>query len=704
MVMVSQSSFRTNKTLLAIAICMLCIGQTHAENKPKTISLIKKPISLVSVNKKKGAKVKADTIKEPSITNYSDIARVLNQVAGVYAINRLPNDNSPIISHHTDPLSPSIMLMSDGINWGPLPFYLSSISQITPLFLSNGLELDSASNSAFASQSVSSIVGYRPEIRKVGDVELHVGTNNQRGFKFDSGDEKGQFGHRLIASKQQVDSHRKFNGGEKGSFDSNEILLKLRENSVVNSGKNKQNTQVLIHYKDFENNESYVGLSAADKDIKPLHRYQASQLDYLSGDDLLLGLTHNTAMFSGESVKTDVFYRRGNIQNYQTNSINGLGAYFTPDILSQFESSPSGELLVNKKLVDSIYTTIGVRMDIEQQLSAHTFNVGFEYHQEEIEQATSNDRYRFDAQLALTLDSLSNDHLLLDSKARTKSFYITDRWKNGDLSIDAGVKYLTMNDRREDVNAKLYSRINDNNTLYNLTLNYDFSPEFSAFISAKKGVQAYRSMKTPQLARSHTQMALGAKYVGKQSYLSLTGFYREFDNSLERCPLLESCITQDKNETDINISAIELSGGYVASFNDITMPMSFTYSQRNAQYTQAANAINSNIATNDKLAFLPEKQFSMSIGAQFETLYLETRIQYRGRQRLIHGQSSFAFTSSLDGVTVVDLMASYQLSDTQQLSLSIENTLDEEYTEHAMYRGYMAARKRFSSLKYKIKF
>jgi len=703
MTTVYRSVATMKKTLIAITVSLACGSAASAQDTGefKTISLIKKPISLVKNKKNKTTKL--DTVNTENDTIYSDIARLLNQLPGVFAVNRLPNDNSPVVSHHNDPITGQVGIFSDNVIWSPLPFYVGGLKHITPLFFSKGNVVDTVSVNGFPAVNSSSIIGQTPSVERIANLKLDVGSNNKRGLVLDHGNESDGFGHRLYVAKQQVDSHREFKNGENGLFDSNEIMLKLQEKSAVNSGQNKQETLLTIHYKDFNNDESLIGLTDEDAKNTPQHRYSATALDHLAGDQLSVGINHQTTLLKGEIVTTDIYYKTGDLSSYQTNSINGLDGSVTSQVLSAFEANPSGELVIDKELIDTSYTSVGLTMDIEQNLDAHQFNLGLQYYQESAEQTTSTDAYSYNAQLELAKQVGDDANEFLDFKATIKAVYLKDRWISGAWVVDYGAKYITVEDYQEK-NKSVYTRRSNNTTALNLQFNYQFSSAVSGFVGAKRGAMAQLGDGTSKLAKTNNQLVVGLSYKAQQGYASLTGYYREFDNVLTRCDSVETCQLITDDRTDIEISAIEFSGGYVGDFDTWTLPINFNYAHREAQYSDVASSIKYSISPSDELLYLPHQQLSLNMGAQFQQLYIGTRIQYRGEQRITFGQDALDSTNSLEAVTLVDFMASYRLSNKHSISLAVENALDKQYVDQSFYRGKMMGRNRFVSLSYKFSF
>ncbi|WP_435274676.1 TonB-dependent receptor domain-containing protein [Psychrobium sp. nBUS_13] len=701
MTTMNDSFFHARKTLVAMAVGMSFVGSAIAQEEPKTISLIKKPISLIK-NKKQKIKKTTKQAVEPLL--YSDIARVLNQLPGIFAIHRMPNDPNPLISHHSDLLTHDVSLISDNLNWNALPYYLSGRKNITPVLFSGEHNVQSLDYMALPSSTVASIVGNGPQIADSANLALTLGSLNQRGLVLDHGSEKANFGHRLYVNKRMQDSHRQFSNGDKGEFDANEVLLKMHEISRVNNGKNNQITQLMLHYKDYQNDESYIGISGDDVNERPRYRYSATRGDYTSGDDLLLGIRHQTSLLAGEKITTDVYYRRGDIKNYQTDGIGDFGINFVAPVLSIYEDNPVGNQLINKSLVESSFVSSGFKMDMEQQRGAHQLNLGFSYQNEELEQAVLVDNYLLSPDLLLTKQSSTDDVENSEFEARINTFYLTDTWRSGRWDVNAGVRWVKFDDFILDVDESTFGREDDKHTLFNLKLGYQFSSAVYGFIGARQGVSGDISVYSPQLAKLNNQAVIGLSYRTTAGYLSLKGYYREFDNALTRCAVSKECAAMTQDSTDIEVSALELSGGYSAQFDDFELPMSFNYSYRDGLYTQQAQQLNLGLSANDELTYLPKQQLSAKFGVKLEQLYIGARVQYRSELRVSPGQAELTNANSHGAVTVVDFTASYQLSDSQRISLAVENALDEEYVEHSMFSGSLIARNRVASLTYQYQF
>lgn len=701
MTTVNDSFFHARKTLVAMAVGMSFVGSAIAQEEPKTISLIKQPISLIK-NKKDTIKKTTPKAVEPLL--YSDIARVLNQLPGIFSINRLPNDQSPRISHHSDLLTHDVSLVSDNLNWNALPYYLSGRKDITPLLFSNEYKLQSLDYAASPSSTVSSIVGSRPQITDSANLALTLGSLNQRGVVLEHGSDKANFGHRLYINKRMQDSHRQFSDGEKGEFDANEVMIKVHETSQVNNGKNNQTTQLMLHYKDYQNDESYIGISGDDVSERPRHRYSATRGDYISGDDLLLGIHHQTSLFAGEKITTDIYYRRGDLKDYQTTGIGDLGIDFVAPVLSIYEDNPLGSQTIKKELVESSFVSTGFKIDVEQQRGAHQLNLGFSYQNEEIDQTVIVDNFLLNPDLLLTKQSIVDETQRSEFEARINTFYLTDTWRNGDWQVDAGVRWVKFDDFRLDVDENTFGRDDDKHTLFNVKLGYQFTPSIHGFIGARQGVSGDISIYSPKLAKLNDQAVIGLTYQSSAGYLSLKTYYREFDNSLIRCAVSEECAALNNDSTDIEVSAVELSGGYLAQFDNFELPMSFSYSHRDGLYTKQAQQLSLGLRANDELAYLPKQQLSAKFGVKFDQFYVGTRVQYRSELRLLPGQAELNDANSHGAVTVVDFTASYQLSNNQRVSLAVENMLDEEYAEHSIVSGSMMARNRVASLTYQYQF
>lgn len=701
-------------TLIATAITLAFTGSAIAEqaNSVKTISLIKKPISLLKKYSKASEKKEGDVIKDPVsgevrdnsgevIDNaYDDIARLLNQLPGVFAVNRFPNDNSPSISHHSDPLTSNVLLLNDNVAFSSSPFYLKDNKHITPLFFANGNSVDSSSIKGFPVVTASNITSSTPSVDDVANVKLNIGSNKKLGVSIDHGKDNDKFGHRFYAATQKVDSHREFKDGDQGQFDSNEIFLKIKENS---SGNNKKTTQVFLHYKDFSNDESFIGLSDVDVKNSPQHRYSATKLDNISGDQLSLGINHQTSLFSGETITTDLYYNTGELDYYQTGSINGNVISSSAQLLSDFEASPNGELLVVKESLGSNFTSSGIKFDIAQKIKNHQINLGFEYHKEEIKQKKSLDIFTLDQQLALSQVSAGDTNLFIDATAKIKGLYLTDHWQNGRWSIDSGIKYLSIKDRRE-FDETTYTEDSDDATIYNLQLNYNVSPTVSLYVGTTQGAITTLAADDSGLPKLNNQITAGLLYKNERGFISLKAFDNEFENVLSRCDSQETCQTVNNDRSDIEINAFELSGGFVTHFDNWSLPVTFNITSRDAQYSGEASSLDLLISPKDNLALLPEQQFTFKTGMQFEKLYVGTRIEYRGEQRLSSGQTTLDGNNSIDAVTLVDFDANYYLSKQHLLSFAIENILDEEYIETASSAGKMVGRNRFINLKYQYNF
>ena len=142
----------------------------------------------------------------------------------------------------------------------------------------------------------------------------------------------------------------------------------------------------------------------------------------------------------------------------------------------------------------------------------------------------------------------------------------------------------------------------------------------------------------------------------------------------------------------------------ITHFDNYSLPVTFNFTTRDSHYSDEASSVELLITPNEDLAFLPETQFTLKAGLQFDKFYVGTRIEYRGEQQLSVEQGLIGTNNSIDSVTLVDFDANYKISKQHSLSFAIENLLDKRYTESALFRGNLIGRDRFVSLNYQYNF
>jgi Fe(3+) dicitrate transport protein len=81
----------------------------------------------------------------------------------------------------------------------------------------------------------------------------------------------------------------------------------------------------------------------------------------------------------------------------------------------------------------------------------------------------------------------------------------------------------------------------------------------------------------------------------------------------------------------------------------------------------------------DELPYVPAHQLRLGIGFERNNWDANLSIRYQSEMRSKAGQGAIPPEELIDSFTVVDLAASYQISDAHSIYLSVDNLLDKEY-------------------------
>ena len=133
--------------------------------------------------------------------------------------------------------------------------------------------------------------------------------------------------------------------------------------------------------------------------------------------------------------------------------------------------------------------------------------------------------------------------------------------------------------------------------------------------------------------------------------------------------------------------------------------LTYTYTE-----TEFQNDFNSDLETwgtvkaGDELPYVPTNQLQLTLGAEGDNWRSDLLVRYMDKMRTQAGQGTMLAGEQVASRTVVDFAAHYSLDEQQELTLNIDNLLDESYVSTRTYGSIMVGKPRTLILGYKYSF
>ncbi len=484
--------------------------------------------------------------------------------------------------------------------------------------------------------------------------------------------------------------------------------------------------ELKIQAKDEDGDETYLGLTQADFDANPLRRYNASQQDRIVNDKQTYQLTHN---YDGERVDiTTIAYRTDFARNWRkldrfdNSELSGSGDCNSLDEILRdpvtceaefevLEGAPgyvSPDDVLQLRSNNRSYYTQGIQTAIagEVQTGSVTHNLTFSarYHEDQVDRFQDQDGYRIDnTALVLTTDNAPGTQANRLSDAEALSAYIEDRIVFDRLSVTAGLRVEDVNTMQRrwsgpDRTAAPSSERENSYTewLPAISAIYDLDGGFSVLGGVHRGFSApsvgSRESTDPEEStvweggvRWAPSGSLGGSTVsGNRFRFEAIGFFNDYSNLLGECTNSaggSECEIGDAfNAGEVDVYGLEATADWVGQAGPLTVPVSVAYTWTKSEIlSDFADSFFGNVSAGDELPYVPEHQLTVSIGVEGERWGMDGVFNSVSSTRNVAGTEPTAPSERIDGRTLVDLSAYWQMSETVRLRVKAENLFDTSY-------------------------
>ncbi|MEK2644391.1 TonB-dependent receptor family protein [Bdellovibrio sp. BCCA] len=645
----------------------------------------------------------------------SDVNRVLKQVPGVYVREEDGFGLRPNIGlrgTHPD-RSKKIVILEDGILIGPAPYsapaayYTPFMSKIESLEVFKGV-----ASVPYGPNSIGGAINYiTRSIPKndANEVELAAGTFNTQKYRGNIARVFDRGGVMLEGTHMQTDGFKKLDSGDKTGFSKNDFLLKGEYHL---DGDKRHSLQMKVGYANELSDETYLGLSLDDFDASPFRRYNASEKDLMDWQHEQYQLTYKAQVQENWGVWATVYhnkfhrdwrrfdgFRDGNIKiNSVLLNPSGAQDQLYHDILTgNADSASSGSNATDIAVLNNnrYFYSQGIQFG---SFSAHT--AGTWTHQVSLGLRLHDDQIRRDH--IKRYYSMTNSHLVSTGEAAVQKDLNRDTTQSvavtasDEMLVEAvpGLK-ITTTGRFETVN---YSAQNDlTNTTTNGSENFfvpgvgvlqQFTDRWSAFAGINRGYSIVGPGQTQSSkAEESINYEAGVRYsnADQEFFVEGIGFWNDYQNIKDTCSFSSGCTTGDLDQTfdggKALITGLEARVQKGFQYKTVYIPVGV-----NATFTKAEfkNDFSSNnevwgngtIHSGDPLPYVPETQYSLSVGAQYKKFTQEVVLSWTGK---MYNESVSTNRQEVAAYGIVDWSLKYQYDKAGSVYARLDNILDREY-------------------------
>lgn len=659
------------------------------------------------------------TINEKKIELYqfTDVQRALKQVSGVYVREEDGLGLRPNIGMRgTNPdRSKKIVLLEDDVLIGPAPYsapaayYTPNMNHVDRLDVFKGF-----SATHIGPNSVGGAINYiTPQAVDSGYVhsaQSMYGSFNTLNTKLSSSGEL-PFGSFLIeGSHLSSDGFKTIDGGGDAGLTKTEVLSKLKWD--ISKGDRIQSLEFRLGISHENSNETYLGLSRADFNANPYRRYASSALDNMNWDHQKFQLRH-TLQLSETGLLESVAYRHNFNRTWnRLDRFRGGGvASSLANVLNNPDSAPnfydilvgnldSADLGTNGQLVlannHREFFSQGVQTKYTDEYSLKVKSglikiepeVFLRAHQDQILRDQTSQNYDMESgQLFETADARQRSNLE-EQTTTALTFSSLARMTYKSYIVTPVIRLESVNfDFENQMNAA--SNSSDSYTAFipGISLFKRLTPYMSVGTSYNRAASlAGLSNTGEEVQETADNYELLFKYLNQDLLLQAdaTAFYTDYQNITGTCTVSGGC-NSGSNEAfnggaaDIYGFEAGLTKGFFAGPVYLPVGLNLTYLDATFKSDFLSSSPEwgqGNVESGDPLPYIPELQYTLSVGAEFKNFGTDLSYTYQSK---VFDQSVQSGRVTIDDFAFLDLGGFYNLNNSLRVNYKVSNILDTEY-------------------------
>lgn len=666
-----------------------------------------------------------------AVHDYADITRLLRTVAGVNFQEEDGYGLRPNIGMRGTGLdrSEKITLMEDGVLIAPAPYSAPSAYYFPHTGRMAGIEvIKGAAGVRYGPRTQGGSLNLFstpvPETFS-GELDLWAGDEGiRRGHGFAGGmtqlDNGVRIGGLIEAYLDSADGFKTIDGFEGAStgYEIEDYVGKLR--LEFSTGGIDHMFELKGQSSDEVSDETYLGLTDADFAADPFRRYAGSQLDQMNADHSELSLRYNGEFSNGLVLSAVAYSTRFSRDWFKLDSIDpdGSGAAGSVSISSLLEDPVtyadafdvilggngfvSADDALRVKHNNRDYSAEGIQLELAGDLrlgrTDNAWRVGMRVHRDDMDRYQWVERFRIDnGVMAQTrVDAPGSDSNRIDS-AEATALFIQDEISFGNWLLTPGLRYERVELQREDfgkadpdrTGADLTVRSNTVEALIpGLGVRYDVNDSLSIFGGVHRGFAPPAPGSTSQEPEDARNWELGARYSQQHWNVEAVGFFNQYENLIGSCTNSTGggCTIGDQFDGgQVDVRGLELTAdadlGAMLGWS-VSVPLRGAYTWTQAEFQTGFNSGYEPwgvVEAGDLVPYIPEQQGFIAIGLDAQRYGGELAMSWVEEVRTVAGQGAIAADQRVEGHTVADLSAWYEMREQVRLRLSVRNLTDEVY-------------------------
>lgn len=710
----------TKKCKLAIAICAALPTFAYAADDKADDELPAEYMERIQIlghdEKLRTEPGSATLIGEAELEKFKfdDINRVLYSVPGVNIREEDGYGLRPNIGFRgaTPERSKKITVMEDGVLIGPAPYsapaayYFPMMSKMTALEVFKGPAAIKYGPNTVAG-ALNMTTRHIPEAEE-GSLDLSIGSDSYKKAKGYYGNQNGNFGYLIEGVHIEADGFKELDGGGDTGFDKNDVMAKFRYD--LSDSEFSQVVELKLAYADEVSDETYLGLTDSDFDKNPNRRYVASQKDKMDWEHSQVQFTH---FIGNENFDITTRVYRNDFERSWF-KINGFKGGLVERDLQEILANPNDEVnalfydvLTGQRDTENEYEKIilgdnhreyysqGIQSELylNTQLYSltHQFNIGFRFHQDEIKRRHTEDSFLMRSSQLVSDGNETVATTTNTEKTDAIAIFIKDTISYNALDLTLGIRgEFFDSEYQNDVVGKEDDWLKKDTRIWLPSISgfYKLNDQAGLFFGIHEGFVPTSPKESPDVeVESSVNYEIGARYNDGNTKVESVVFFHDIESLKESCSFsaAASCgqsLDAEFNSGEASIIGLELTASHTYSLsNEYDLPISMTYTYTKGEFDSSFSSdfpMWGVIEEGDKLPYLPENQLTLNVGLAANNWQVSLAARYIDEMQEASGDDVLLSGITTDAYTIVDISASYDLSDNSNIYLKVDNIFDDQ--------------------------
>jgi Fe(3+) dicitrate transport protein len=635
--------------------------------------------------------------------DYVDLRKVLNQAPGVYIREEDGYGLRPNIGIRgaAAERSQKITLMRDEVLITPAPYsapaayYVPNVSRVSGIEVVKGPA--AVTHGPHTVGGAVNMMSMPVPSEAVGVLDLSYGTDAYYKAQGSYGGTSDNFGFLVDVLTYGADGFKSIDGhGDDTGFERTDFGLKLLYQNP-DSARDHRIT-LLVEGGEEKADETYLGLTDADFNENPYRRYAASQLARFESEHLNI-LVNYSFSFSGNTTsnlkayfnefdrswnKLDGFVSGPTLQKVLQSPNQYRDQYFVLTGLK--DSSLADDETLDVTNNDRSYESSGIQWSIADQRElgsvSLTSRAGVRFHSDQVERNHQPKTYLMTSQQMVADNIQRAPKVVNKAQSDAVAVYAIVRATLGSVSLDVGARHEDIDGEvRNDMTGETVER-SQSLTSPSVSAIWELSDTLSVFGGLYEGFSPAGPGSDASNEES-TNYELGVRFSHQATEASLVGFFSDYGNLIGRCRVSDTTCEpgSEFNGGEVEISGVELLLIHAIALSDtlsLEGSLAYTYTESEFATTFLSGFPQWGLVKEgDELPYIPESVGNARLGLVGDRWRIEGSVDFQSQMREVPGVADIEDALHSDGFGVLDLSATYALTENLSLQASLLNVTDE---------------------------